>query len=577
MNSKKRQRSKTSKPVMTKRQKLGLVATEASIKNIKKSLKLGQDHLDRHEWADAAKHLLVAWEAMPDDLSVLTILAHALAQLGVREHAIAVLQRALEVHEPTADLIGIMQRLALEMGMFEIAVKLGIQHVALAPDSPASYVNLATAYSGLKQFDNSIDMLQNALPLFPSEASLWNVLATQVRERDGVDAADVFFEEALRLSPDNPQIISNYSISFTRRNQLDKALELALRSIEINPNSPEPRIGAAQFLFLKGEMKDAWSHYSYRLDVRRKSSQTQHYTHKLPEWQGEDLTEKSLFVTAEQGIGDEVMWGSYIPFLYEKVKKLYIGCDPRLVSIYKRRFPEATVGSYLDRIVSGYRYRVFPGIEKLMKEEGEVIDYYVPVGGAARFAWQRKEDIRPHRDGYLSADPLREKEFKMRIGAINDKPKVGIAWRSGIISSERAYLYASIDVMGPLMALGEHVEFVNLQYGDVSDELLAFKDKYGVTIHNFEDVDLKSDIEANLAIMAQCDLVISSCSAPGMFAMSSGRPTLLMAGAPPWWSFGSKSGAPFAKDAKLYHTGDDGDWDGVIKRITDQAAKVLGL
>lgn len=574
---KKRQKSKVAKPIMTKRQKLGLGVTDASIKDIKRSLKLGQDHVERQEWAEAVKHLLVAWDAMPEDLSLLTILAHALAQLGVREHAIEVLQRALEVHEPTADLIGIIQRLALEMGMYEVAIKLGVQLVALAPQSPASYVNLATAYSGLKQYDDSIDMLQSALPLFPAEASLWNVLATQVRERDGVDAADVFFEEAMRLSPDNSQIISNYSISFTRRNQLDKALELALRSIEIDPNSPEPRIGAAQFLFLKGEMQEAWKHYGYRLDVRRKSSQTQHYTHKLPEWQGEDLSGKSLFVTAEQGIGDEVMWGSYLPFLYETVEKLYIGCDPRLVSIYKRRFPEATVGGYLDRIVSGYRYRVFAGIEKLMNEGKASIDYYVPVGGAAKFAWQTTEGIRPHSDGYLTEDPVRADEFKIRLDAISKKPKIGLAWRSGIVASERAYLYASIDALGPLMALAEHVEFVNIQYGDVEEELATFKDKYGVTIHNFEDVDLKADIEANLAIASQCDLVVSSCSAPGMFAMSSGRPTLLMAGAPPWWSFGSKSNVPFAKDAKVFHTGDNGDWDDVVRRVACQAKTVLGL
>lgn len=577
MISKKQQRKAAPKLVVTKRQKLGLVGGDASIKDIKRSLKLGQDAADRHDWPVAVKHLLVAWDAMPEDLAVLTILAHALVQLGVREHAISVLQRALEVHEPTADLIGIIQRLALEMGMYEIAVKLGIQLVALAPESSASYVNLATAYSGVKQYDESIDMLQSALPLMPAEASLWNVLATQVRERDGVDAADVFFEEAMRLDPDNAQIISNYSISYTRRNQLDKALELALKSIAINPDSPEPRIGAAQFLFLKGEMKEAWEHYGFRLDLRRKSSQTHHYTHKLPEWQGQDLIGKSIFVTAEQGIGDEVMWGSYLPFLYETAEKLYIGCDPRLVSIYKRRFPKAIVGSYLDRIVSGYRYRVFPGIEKMMSDGGESIDYYVPVGSAARFAWRTSDDIRPHQEGYLFADPVRSDEFKKRIMAMSGKPKVGLAWRSGIVSSERSYLYADIDSLGPLMALSEYVDFINLQYGDVADELAAFKSKFGVTVRQFDDVDLKADIEANLAIMSQCDLVISSCSAPGMFAMSSGRPTLLMAGAPPWWCFGSKSHAPFANDAEVFFDAENNDWDDIIGRVTRRATEKLGL
>ncbi len=426
-SSKKRQRKKAPKPIQAKRGKPGLVLSDASIRDVRRSLKLGQEHVERQEWPDAVKHLLVAWNAMPEDLTILTVLAHALAQLGVREYAIEVVQRALAFHEPTADLIGIIQRLALEMGMFDIAVKLGVQLIAMAPGVPSGYVNLATAYSGMDKLDESIDMLQSALPMFPSDAGLWNVLATQVRERDGPDAADVFFEEAMRLSPDNPMIISNYSISFGRRNQLDKALELALKSIEIAPNIPEPRIGAAQLLFLKGQMRQAWEHYEFRLDVRRKSSQTQHYTHKLPEWQDEEISGKSLLIAAEQGIGDEVMWGSYIPFLYDKAEKLYIGCDPRLVNIYKRRFPDAVVCSYLDRIVSGYRYRVFPVIEKMMADGDASIDYYVPVGSAAKNSWHATNDIESHSDGYLSADLVRVKEFKMRAGAISQKPKIGLA------------------------------------------------------------------------------------------------------------------------------------------------------
>ena len=576
-SSKKRQRKKTSKPVLTKGEKLGLDLSKVSIKDVKRSLKQGQDHVDRNEWPEAVKHLLIAWNAMPEDLTILTVLAHALAQLGVREYAIEVLQRALTIHEPTADLISIIQRLALDMEMYDIAAKLGIQLIELAPNTPKNYVNLATAYSGLQEFDDSIDMIQNALPLFPTDANLWNVLATQVRERDGPDAADVFFEEAIRLSPDNPTFISNYAISFGRRHQFDKALELAQRSIELGPTSPEPRIAAAQLMFLKGQMHEAWEHYEFRLDVRRKSSQTQHYTHKLPEWRSEDLSGKSLFVTAEQGIGDEVMWGSYIPFLYEQVEKLYIGCDHRLVSIYKRRFPEAVVCSYLDRIVSGYRYRVFPVIEKMMADGDAAIDYYKPVGGAAKNEWQSTQEIVPHKDGYLSVDPDRDQEFKVRASEISDKPKVGLAWRSGIVSSERSFLYAAIEDLGPLMALSDQVDFINLQYGDVADELAEFKDKFGVTIHNFEDVDLKADIEANLAIMSRCELVVSSCSAPGMFAMSSGRPTLLMSSAPPWWCFGATPRVPFAKDATIYFGENSNDWESTIKRVADQVQQRLEL
>ena len=559
----------------TKREKLGLQRTDKSIKDIRRALKLGQKHAGNEEWAEAVKHLLVAWDAMPDDVNILTVLAHSLVQLGVREHAVAVLQRALEVHEPTAELIDVIQRLAMEMGFHDIAIKLSAQLLALAPNDPGHYVNMATAYSGIGEYDDSINMLQAAIPLFPNNVDLWNVLATQVRERDGIDAADVFFEEALRLDPNNYKVISNYSISFTRRNQFDKALSLALRSIENNSDLTDPHIGAGQLLFMKGEMQEAWKHYAYRLSSRRQANQTQIYTHKLPQWQGEDLKGKTLLVAAEQGIGDEIMWGSYLPYLYEQAEQLIIGCDPRLVSIYSRRFPNAIVGRYVDGVVSGYRYRSFPGIEQKMANGELAVDYCIPVASAPSFAWKTLDDINAHPDGFLIPCPDLAQTFKDKMQAISSKPKIGIAWRSGLMSSSRNYLYGSIEALGPILAMSDQVDFVNLQYGDVDEELKLAEELHGVKIHNLPDVNLKADIEANLAIMSQCDLVISSCSAPGMFAMSVGVPTLLMSGSAPWWRFGSKDTVPFAVDAEIFTSEDKTDWDDIISRLTARAKERL--
>lgn len=575
--AKSKNRKSNPKVAVTKKQKLGLANTNASIKDIKRSLRLGQQHAERQEWADAVKHLLVAWDAMPDDIALLTVLAHSLVQLGVREQAVAVLERALNLHSPTPELIDVIQRLALEIAMPEVAVKLGKILIEVDPNNSGYYVNLATAYSGTKQFDESIEMLQQALPRFPNDANLWNVLATQVRERHGIEAADVFFEEALRLNPNDFKIVSNYAISFTRRNRFDEALAYTLRAIELNPDASDPRLGASQLQFMQGKLKDAWENYNFRLDKRRAANQTQHYTHKLPMWQGEPLSGKTLFVAAEQGIGDEVMWASYLPYLYEQADQLVIGCDPRLVTLYSRRFPNAIVCPYLDRIVSGYRYRVFPAIEKQMSEGELSIDFFIPVASSAQYVWHKLEDVQCHPVPLLVADPDRSEDFEARMNAISKKPKVGIAWRSGLMSTERAYLYASIDKIAPLLALSDKVDFINLQYGDVTDELALAKEKYGVTIHHFEDINLKADIEANVALMAQCDIVISSCSAPGMFAMSAGRPTLLMSGSMPWWCFGSEKKVAFAQDAEFFTSGLTVDWDDIMSRVTDTVRERLDL
>ncbi len=52
--------------------------------------------------------------------------------------------------------------------------------------------------------------------------------------------------------------------------------------------------------------------------------------------------------------------------------------------------------------------------------------------------------------------------------------------------------------------------FVNLQYGNVTAELQSAEEKFGVTIHNFGDLDLRNDLDGAAALTDACDLVISA-------------------------------------------------------------------
>jgi len=572
-----RNKKKQPKVQKTRLEKLGFEKANITAGELRRALKKGQEYGDLGEWEKALPYLLKAWDAMPEDLNLLTLLSQGLLQVGVRDKAIAVLERTLAIHGETVEICAIMVNLALEMGMPEVAAKVSRRLIEMEPENPIRYVNLATAYTGMKELDTSIEMLQSVLPIFPDSADLWNVLATQVRARDGVEASSVFFEEAMRLGPNDFKIFSNYGQSLLMIGEYERALEVDMRAIELNPKSPEPRIGAAQLLFYKGAFPEAFENYEYRLDNRRSLNQVILYTHQQQRWQGEDLEGKSLLVTSEQGIGDEVMWGNYLPFLYERAEKLYIGCNYRLVDIYKRRFPNAHVEKHIDQIHQGYRYRSYPLVQQLIKDGEVEIDYSVPVASSPAYAWQTLDDVKPHPEGFLVPDSERANQMRERLAAISDKPKVALAWRSGVMTVDRAYIYASIEAMGPLMELKDKVDFINVQYGEVSEELALAEKMYGIKIHDFEDVDLKMDIEANLAIMDACDLVISSASAPGQFAIAVGAPTILMSAPKQWWAFGGTDKPGFAKDCELIIGGEITDWNDIMTRVRDRAVDKLSL
>ncbi len=555
------------------------ITRQTSLKpsDVRKSLKKGKAAARKGDWPVAAKHLLVAWDAMPDDLSILTTLAHALTQLGVRDKAIAVIERALSVHSPTADLCIIIQSLAFGMEIFDVAEKIGQQLIAMQPTSAEHYINYATALAAQEKFDDAISILQEVLPIFATDAGLWNVLGTTVRSRDGVDAADIFFEEALKLDPNDFKTLSNFGQSKVMQLKFDEALALDLRSIAANPSSPEPRVGASVLQFMKGELAEAYTNYDFRFDMGRKVSQTQHYTHGLPIWQGDDLTGKTILIAAEQGIGDEVMFASFLHFIAEKAAKIVIGCDPRLVTIFQRAYPDAIVDGHDDRIRDGYRYRIFPAIEKQMAEGSLKVDCYLPCASTPKYFCKTGQDIITPKAATFTSAPKLSSAMKERLNAISDKPKIGLAWRSGLMDPNRRYLYNSFESMDAIWALAPQVDFINLQYGDCREEIADLKETKGIDLHQIDGIDLRQDIEGNLAIMQNCDMVISSCSAPGMFAAVSGCPTIFMSWGMPWWTFGHNGKIPWAMQAEAVLADYNTPWNEASLEAATMTKQQLGL
>lgn len=543
----------------------------------RKALKKAKVHLQRQEWQESLPHLLKLWEAMPEDFDVLTLLSQALVHSGVRDKAIEVLERTLAIHGESPRVIAVMAELATGMGMHEVAAKLGFKLVDAEPSNPKRYVNLCSALGQLDRRDEAIDLLQKVIPLFPDDADLWNTLATQVNARDGGEAALVFYEQALSLAPNDYRVLGNLGKLLNSLGQYDRAYEMMKKAIENNDDALEAHLGVSKHEFYKGNMQDAFEHYEYRQDKRRSSMQVQHYLHKVPAWNGEDLTGKSLLVEAEQGIGDEVMWCSFLPYLYERVDQLYIGCNPRLVTAFQRRFPKAIVSYAADTIMQGYRYRVFPDIHNQIGSGEYKIDYAIPMASSPKYDWLSLDDVKPHKDGYLTPDPDLFETMKKRLAKVSDKPKVALGWRSGLVTWDRRHEYPVVENLEALFAYANQVDFINIQYGDVDEELKEMKERFGVTVHNFEDIDLKMDIEANLALMRACDLCVAVTSAPAQFAMAVGAPTLTMSGPRLWWNFGNTGKVLFAEDGEVFDSEGVIDWNITIGRVANRMKERLSL
>ena len=112
--------------------------------------------------------------------------------------------------------------------------------------------------------------------------------------------------------------------------------------------------------------------------------------------------------------------------------------------------------------------------------------------------------------------------------------------------------------------------FVDLQYGDTSQERQSFYEKYGVKILKIEEVDNFDDIEGLASLIDLCDCVLSVSNTTVHIAGAIGKPTYLMLpkGKGKLW-YWSKEGnqSMWYKSIKIFEQDKIGEWDGVAIEI----------
>ena len=120
----------------------------------------------------------------------------------------------------------------------------------------------------------------------------------------------------------------------------DGALEYFERAWAKQPDDPNIRHNRAYPLLVKGDYEAGYAALEYRWHGRPKRQ----FPH--PEWDGSDLSGKSLLVWSEQGVGDTVLFASCLAEIAATAQRCVFEIDIRLVPLFARSFPDIEVVSY---------------------------------------------------------------------------------------------------------------------------------------------------------------------------------------------------------------------------------------
>ena len=498
------------------------------------------------------------------------VLAMALERMGHLHKALITYERAFELDPQDPELLINLGLTAWNLKLVDGAAKMFKLYIAMCPDSPLGYNNLGSVMSDMGQQEDAIETLRAALFRMPNEAILWNSLATVLAEGGRADESLIFYEEAARLAPNFARAYHNLGYAYQHISQLDKALVAYDKALELVVD-PAERIETLHSrsicLIGLGKLEEGFREYEIRNNERFRG-----YFHHMidaPRWQGEDVRGKKLLLVGEQGLGDEIIFSNIVPDALAAVGdsgKLQICVDPRLIPLYQRAYPKAELGTYDDRTLidenGNKALRLIPFASKDNKP-----DFWAPMGSALQYYRKSLADF--PRKPFLRPDPTRVAGYKEKLAALPGK-KVGVCWRSMLMSGKRARYFSPIDVWGDILQT-PGITFVNLQYGDSAPDLARAKEKFGVEVHHVEGLDLRDDIDGTAALCQALDLVVSAPTAAAHTAASVGTEVWFLSAGLGWPQLGTAE-YPWHPKTRVYWPEKFGDWDAVMPRYAADLA-----
>ena len=462
-------------------------------------------------------------------------------------------------------------RLAFRTGMHETAEKLFRHFLARQPGHPEGVNNLALAISAQDRPDEAIDLLRRFLLDHPRHANIWNSLGSLVSENDDLDAAETFYREALRLDPKLPRVRYNLGSMWLDVGRTEAALKEVESALKRPLAADEKAMmtltrGLAQLSL--GRLSQGWAHYEARNDINFPGAT--YFAMEGPRWEpGQPLSGKSLLLIGEQGLGDEVLFGTLLPDVLESLGpegKLTLAVERRLAPLFARSFPTARIESHRTVSTAGRTVRLIPGLEA----GGQGIECWAPMASLLR-QFRPTIDAFPGRTGYLKPAPDRVEFWRRALSSAPAGPKIGLLWKSAVTGGGRRRFFSSFEAWEPVLRT-PGVVFVNLQYGDCQDELQIARERFGVEIWNPPEIDLKEDLDDVTALSSALDLVIGFSNASFNLAAAAGTPAWLIAAKGAWTPLGSGR-YPWYPQVRLHQPEVHGEWGAVLEGIANDLRK----
>jgi hypothetical protein len=432
-------------------------------------------------------------------------------------------------------------------GRTEEARQLYREVLKLDPHNFAALNRQAILCVGGGDLVEALRLIQAAMRANPASGDTAADMGVILERLGRLDEAMASYDRALVLRPKHPVAHNGRGLALAARGRYTDAIAAFTRAIEIDPGYADAHFHRALARLVIGEFDSGWDEYEWRWAIGDAKGMRPDFP--MPDWNGEPLAGKTIYLYVEQGYGDAIMFARYAPLVAARGARVLF-CVRPLIKTLLSCMPDVTVG--------------VPG------DQGPKFQYMCPLLSLPR-VFRTTIDTIPADVPYIHALPDRLQKWKSRIPQ-DARLKVGLVWAGGRdFAGDRART-VGLRQLAPLLG-DPRIRYVSL-HAELREDDAAVMRTYPEIVHFGAELQ---DFADTAAVISQLDLVISVDTAVAHLAGAMAKPVwILLPFAPDFRWLLEREDSPWYPTARLFRQPRAGDWASVIARMRDALAAQAG-
>jgi hypothetical protein len=476
-------------------------------------------------------------------------------RVGALDRATISYQKLTALSPALPEAIHVLGGLDIDGGLGERGLEWLRRSLYLEPQNATFLLNVAVGLQRFSRFDQALGYLQQALLLKPLTFLIQLNLGHVYKELKKYVEARNHYRKSIAIDPAEYASYDHLSLIDDIERDLSACVRNVDRAIAISClDDPDLLYRKGIYCLLLGQFVPGWDLVEYRWtapQILKDAKFTKPLQTSKPLFQ---LGAKPgvLFLWAEQGIGDEIMFGALIADILPLVKGVILQADARLHQLFSRAYPQL---------------KIIPRGERPVDFE---YDYHLPIGSLARLFRRNTDEFFNAGAPYLTANSDQIKDCLNELD-VDKSFRIGISW----YSKNGDHRCVDLDELVAKLAR-PGIQLVNLQYGNFSSKISMLNERYDHDVLIDTGIDCKDDIEKLAALISCCDLVISIGNATAHLAGALGVKTWMMLPSFPGWRWLSHGvDSLWYRSMRIYRQPRGGDWGPVLRGISDDLAVLL--